>query len=122
MAKLNVDVEAIWIRDLLNRGKREEALSCIQQALARGDAGPDVKALAEYLQKARPGRQPFGAKHRWVDIGRDNDEMRDDGIPYEDRLKELGDRYRLTEKKVEEAIAQWERGMEETRAIERGDI
>jgi hypothetical protein len=115
MAKLPpIDVPAHWIRILLHQGKREEALAWINDLIASGKAGAETRALAEYLATAKRGRQPFGSKHLWPEIGAENDEMRSAGIPYERRLEELSIKYRLGDQaKVKLAIAKWEAAMEE---------
>lgn len=112
MAKLPpIDVPAYWIRDLLHRGRRDEALAKLDAAIASGKAGAKTRALAEYLRTAKRGRQPFGATHLWYDIGIDNDEMREAGLSYADRMDKLGAKYMLAKTQIETAIAKFEAGM-----------
>jgi hypothetical protein len=115
MAKLPpIDVPAHWIRNLLHHGKREEALAWINDLIASGKAGAETRALAEYLATAKRGRQPFGSKHLWPEIGAENDELRSAGVSYEQRLEMLSLKYRLGDKtKVKIAIARWEAALEE---------
>lgn len=106
------------VRDLLNRGERAEAIDRIKEAKRAGTAGAETLKLADYLATAKRGRQPFGSKHLWYDIGRDNDCLRSEGMKYEDRIQKLSEKYRLGDKsKLKTAIAEYERGMEETRRI-----
>lgn len=120
MAKLPpIDVRAHWIRDALHRGDRTVALAMIDEAIASGKAGRETLALAEYLRTAKRGRQPFGAKHRWYEIGVDNDEMRDAGKTGEERYATLALKYRINDvSKIKTAIARYERAMDEVRSIE----
>ena len=113
MAKLPpVDLNAIWIRDLLHRGRRDEARARLQTVIASGKAGPETRALADYLDSAKRGRQPFGASHLWYEIGIANDELRDAGVTYAERLAQLGVNYIMAERQVETAIAKFEAAME----------
>lgn len=123
MAKLPpIDVRAHWILDALHRGDRPRALKLIDDAIASGRAGAKTLEIAEYLRSAKRGRQPFGAKHLWWDIGVDNDEMRAAGVGYADRLQRLALKYRLAdESKLKMAIAKYEEAAEEIRAIDDGD-
>lgn len=120
MAKLPpIDVQVFWIRDLLNRGQREQALARLEQVLASGKAGAETLALAEYLRTAKRGRQPFGAKNLWFDIGVDNDEMRSKGISHADRMERLALSYRVNDlAKLKTYIAKYEKCMDELRADE----
>lgn len=118
MAKLpKIDVEAIWIRDLLNKGQRYAAKVRAEVAMASGKAGEETKKLAAELANTRRGRQPYGAKHRWIEIGQDNDEMREAGLSYEERIAELSKKYLLGDiSKVKTALAKYEAAMEIVRA------
>lgn len=120
MAKLPpMDVQVFWIKDLLNRGQREQALARLEQVLASGKAGAETLALAEYLRTAKRGRQPFGAKNLWFDIGVDNDEMRSKGISHADRMERLALSYRLNDlAKLKTYIAKYEKCMDELRMDE----
>ena len=120
MAKLPpIDVQVFWIRDLLNRGQREQALARLEQVLASGKAGAETLALAEYLRTAKRGRQPFGAKNLWFDIGADNDEMRSKGVSHADRMERLALSYRVNDlAKLKTYIAKYEKCMDELRADE----
>jgi hypothetical protein len=121
MAKLPpIDTRAHWIRDALNRGDRPHALQLLEAALKSGKPGKETIALAEYLRTAKRGRQPFGSKHLWYDIGRDNDELRGAGVPYDERLQRLSLAYHLNDQsKLKTAIAKYEAAMEAVRAIDR---
>ena len=113
------DARAHWIRDLLHQGNRDEALALLNDAVASGRAGAETRALAEYLATAKRGRQPFGAKYRWIEIGQDNDEWRSEGMSYEHRLNRLALKYRLNDPaKIKTAIRRYEVACEETRAID----
>jgi hypothetical protein len=113
MAKLPpIDTQAHWIRDLLHRGRRNEALARINRAIAQGSAGRETLELAEYLASAKRGRQPFGSKHLWPDIGIENDEMREAGMSREERLRALSIKYRMGDPaKVATAIATYEKAI-----------
>lgn len=113
-----IDVHAHWIRDLLHRGRREEALDRLHKVLASGKAGAETRALAEYLATAKRGRQPFGARHLWYEIGIDNDDLRAKGMPYAERLAELAARYMIADRQLKAAIARYEAAMDEIRAID----
>ncbi|TCU13087.1 hypothetical protein [Rhizobium sullae] len=116
MAKLPpIDTEAFWIRDLLHRGKRADALARLRAVIDAGRAGPEAKALAEYLATAKRGRQPFGATHLWYEIGIDNDEMRTAGVGYEERMDKLGGRFMLAKTQIETAVAKYEASMDALR-------
>lgn len=113
MAKFpHVEVMAILARDELNRSHRAKGLEFLAQA---GD-GPIARELRAAVQKR--GRQPFGAKHLWWGIGADNDELRQRGMGYEERRKELGVRYMLDVTQIATALAKYERAIEEIRTIE----
>lgn len=115
MAKLPpFEVRAIWAKDELNKGKanREKALRFLAEA---GD-GPLARELRASINKR--GRQPFGAKHRWWDIGTENDDLTAQGMGYEDRVAELGARFMLHPRQIEEAIAKYGNAAEEIRAID----
>jgi hypothetical protein len=113
MAKLpKIEIKALWARDELHKLNREEGLVLLAEA---GD-GPIARELR--AATAKRGRQPFGASHRWWDIGIDNDEMRDAGVPHAERMRRLALQYRLNDdSKLKTAIAKYERAMEEYRAI-----
>lgn len=113
------DARAHWIRDALHHGDRKRALSMLDDAIASGKAGNETIALAEYLRAAKRGRQPFGAKHLWYDIGLDNDMLRDQGMSHADRMAELSRKYHVyDESKLRTWCAKYERTMEEIRTID----
>jgi len=121
MAKLppDLDLDAVWIEEAMHRGDRETALKLLDRSIARGTAGKDTMRLAGYLRGAKRGRQPFGAKHRWVEIGRDDEEMRARGVPHAERMEKLALLYRLNdESKLKTAIAQYNKLMAEISAID----
>ena len=117
MARLPpIDTQVHWIRYLLHRGQRGEALARLEKVLATGRAGAETRALAEFLRTAKRGRQPFGAKHLWYEIGLENDELRDAGLSHAERMEQLGQKYLISdEAKIKTAIARYERAMEEIR-------
>lgn len=120
MAKLRgIDIQAYWIRDLLHRGKRKEALKRLSEIMATGQAGAETIGLADYLASAKRGRQPFGATHLWYDIGIENDEMREAGTSYEERMSALGVKYMLAKTQIETAVAKFEAAMDAIRTDER---
>jgi len=113
MAKFpKVEVSAILAREELNRGRREKGL----EFLAKAGDGPIAQELRAAVK--RRGRQPFGAKHLWWEIGAVNDEMRSAGIGYEDRRKKLGAKYMLDVTQVATALAKYERAAAEIREID----
>ncbi len=119
MAKLIIDTAAFWACDALHRGNRERALSIIGAAVESGNASLEILALAEFLRTARRGRQPFGAKHLWYEIGSDNEEMRDSGMAGAARYNALALLYRINDhSKLKTAIAKFERTMAVVRAID----
>jgi len=108
-----VEIAAINARDELNRGNREKGLEFLAQA---GD-GPIARELRAAVQKR--GRQPFGAKHLWWNIGHDNDELTRLGVSREDRLETLSVKYRLGDKsKIATALAKYNKALEEIREID----
>lgn len=112
------DPVANEIRDLLNRGQRAEALTLFESAKVEGRCSREMDELEIYLKGARRGRQPFGAKHLWIEIGSDNDSLRSDGVSYAERLEKLSLKYRMSdESKIKMAISKYERALEETRRI-----
>ena len=117
MARLpSIDLAAFWIRDMLNRGDREAALARIAALVESGKAGAGTRALADYFAKAGRGRQPFGAAHRWMEIGAENDIMRGAGVSHAERVDRLAEKYHLADvSKIKTAIATWERAMETDR-------
>lgn len=120
MAKLpKIEVKAHWARDELHKGKahRDKALAFLADA---GD-GPLARELREAVKKR--GRQPFGAKYRWWEIGIDNDELTEHGMGREARLAKLGADYMLHPRQVEDALAKYNEAVEEIRAVnaENGD-
>ena len=115
MAKLPspIDPRAHEIRNDLHRGNRKEALAKIAELIESGKAGAETTALAAHLSSAGKGRQPFGAKHRWYEIGELNETMRDLGVPHKERLEKLKTDFRLKdESALKTAIADYERVME----------
>lgn len=112
------DAKVHWIKDLLHRGKRAEALVMLEEALADGTAGEETRELADYLRTAKKGRQPFGATHLWYEIGRDNEDLIDQGMSYGDRLKELGVRYLLNPTQIATSLGKYTRAMDEISSIE----
>ncbi|MDX0426824.1 hypothetical protein [Sinorhizobium medicae] len=117
MAKLpKIDFEAMRIRDMLNRGERTEAKARVLSLLAEGKAGSDAQKIAAELFGAKRGKPAYGAKHRWHEIGQDNDLWRDEGVPYAERMARLSLKYRLNdESKIRAAIARYEAGMDVSR-------
>lgn len=116
MAKLPpIDVTAFRIRDLLHRGKRDEAVKMLNATIQAGRAGAETLALADYLQNAKRGRQPFGATHLWHEIGIDNDEMRSAGLNYDQRMEKLGVRYMLAKTQIETAVGKYEAALDAVR-------
>jgi hypothetical protein len=120
MAKLPpIDLDAIWIKDDLHRGRRADALARIEAAIADGRAGPETIAIAERLRTAKRGRQPYGAKHLWWEIGVENDIMRDAGVSYAERLEKLALMFRLNdEAKLKTAIAEYEQAYDAIKRID----
>lgn len=117
MPPLKFDARLIWIKDDLHAGRRQDALAKIDAAMASGTATPELQALADYLSSAKRGRQPFGAKHRWIEIGQRNDELRDEGMSHADRMAALALEFRLNdEAKIKTAISTWERATAAYRA------
>ena len=117
------DAKVHWIKDLLHHGKRAEALVMLEKALADGTAGEETKALAEYLRAAKKGRQPFGMKHLWFDIGRDDEDMQQQGISRPERMAALKAKYKVyDETKFSTWINMYERAMDEIRLIESENI
>ncbi len=91
----------------------------LQAVLATGKAGAETLKLADYLATAKRGRQPFGARHLWFEIGRDNDDMRTKGVSLEERLQHLALEYHMSDRsKLQAAIAEYEKVMAEVRTIE----
>lgn len=113
MAKLPpIEINAILAREELHKGKgsRDKALKLLEEA---GD-GPLAQELREQVKKR--GRQPFGAKHRWWDIGTRNDELAAGGASYAERMDILAREFHLgDESKIKTAIAQYERAYEAKR-------
>ncbi|MDT3379197.1 hypothetical protein RNI52_17830 [Labrys neptuniae] len=120
MAKLGFtfDAAAHWIKKDLHRGRREEALARIAELIESGRAGTETRALAEQLAKAGKGRQPFGAKHLWIEIGEENERLRDAGIGYDERLAKLGGIYLLSARHLKTALRTYRVAMEEVRRID----
>lgn len=120
MAKLPpIDVAAHWIKHELHMGNRERALKMIEERLASGKAGAETRALADYLAKAGKGRQPFGRKYLWFEIGSDNDIMRDEGKTHAKRMEELSKKYKIyDESKLKMLISKYEKAMDHIRSID----
>lgn len=115
---LGVDLICIRATDLLNAGQRAEAIALLEDGERRGVLKDPGQELLRYLRTATRGRQPFGAKHRWIEIGEDNEALRDRGVPYEERLDRLSVKYRLGDRsKVATAIATYEKAREIGRDI-----
>jgi hypothetical protein len=85
--------------------------------IANGKAGPVTRELAENLKNAKRGRPPFGAKHLWYEIAMENAKLKHEGKSYADRMAELGKRYMLRERQIEEALLTYERATDVTLAI-----
>jgi hypothetical protein len=103
----------------MNSGKRDEALARLAALIASDRAGPETLKLAEYFATVKGGRQPFGAKHRWIEIGQDNDTMRAKGYSQAKRMEKITAKYRIyDESKLRTYIAKYERAMEEVRGID----
>lgn len=122
MAKLGFTFSPahFWAVNDLHQGKhmRQVVIDRLEKRVAEEKAGPQELTLLDSLRNAKRGRQPYGAKHRWIEIGRDNEEMREAGLSHAERMKALALKYHLSdEAKLKTAIAQYEAGMEEARRI-----
>jgi hypothetical protein len=114
-----IDFDVIPLLDLLNEGKerRAEAKARLLEILATGKAGPETQKLAAEVFGAKRGKPKYGTKNRWFDVGRANDELRDAGMPPQERVEVL--RRRFTKKKgdafdnrsIEKLIGQYDRAM-----------
>jgi hypothetical protein len=124
MAKINVDLQhVVPLLDLLNKGKehRAEVKARLLQILAAGNAGPETQKLAAEVFGAKRGKPKYGTKNRWFDVGQANDELRDAGMPPQERIEVL--RRRFTKKKgdafdnrsIEKLVATYDRAMESAR-------
>ena len=116
MAKLPpIDVPAFRIRELLHRGRRDQAIKMLNATIEAGRGGAETLALADYLKTAKRGRQPFGATHLWHEIGIENDEMRSAGVGYDERMEKLGVRYMLAKTQTETAVGKYEAALDAAR-------
>jgi hypothetical protein len=99
--------------DLLHAGRRGEAVAALEAAEAAGTCKAGALGLLTSLRSAGRGRQPYGARHRWYEIGTENAVLRDQGVPYAERLQRLASKFRLGDQsKVATAIAVYERARE----------
>lgn len=114
MAKLpQLEIVVSWAWDELHRGNRKKAL----ELLAKAGDGPGARELRELVKKR--GRQPFGAKHLWWDIGVENDLMRSQGVSYAERLERLALQFRYNDiSKLKTAINAYEVAREEIRSLD----
>ncbi|PLU37984.1 hypothetical protein BMJ27_07425 [Sinorhizobium medicae] len=112
MAKINVDLTAIKIRELLNHQKTDEAKALAREALASGRAKPETMALAAQLWGKGKGR-PASGPYKWIEIGQANYWLEAEGVPPRQRmlrlLQEFPDR---GEKHIERCITMYRKATE----------
>jgi hypothetical protein len=110
------DLVAIRLRRMIIEKRRPEAKRLALDALAKGKASAQVQKIAADLFGGKRGRPVSGAKHRWMEMGEINDDMRDAGKSYEQRLAYLKKKFHVgTDKTIKLALAKYERAQEEYR-------
>jgi hypothetical protein len=88
MAKLNVDLTAVKIRELLNHRKTKEATKLACEAIATGNAKSETQKLAAMLLAGGRGRKASGL-YKWIEIGHANYWMEADAMPRRERMLQL---------------------------------
>lgn len=92
------DVEAHFLRrQLLLKGQRDAVRKRVNEILTEGRTRPDIQALADELDQKGRGRPATGAKYQWLEMGEMNDEMKEQGLPYKERLHRLSLRFQISD-------------------------
>jgi hypothetical protein len=99
MPKLDIDLTAIKIRELLNHRKRDEALALAKEALASGKAKPETQKLAMQLFAGGRGR-PKTEPYKWVEIGHEDYWLEVDGVTERERTLLLERKYDMSDKHI----------------------
>ncbi len=112
MAKLpdGFSLQAVPIKSALAEGRTEDAKTLVVDLLRAGKADKVVQELAAAMikpPKRKRGRQRANTRH-WLDIGEQFHWLRDDGVPYEDALRQLSERFGYSESHVRNAIAEYD--------------
>jgi hypothetical protein len=99
---------AVEIQAMLDEGREGEARARLTQLLREGKAGPEVQLIVEGLLNPIPNRK-LGPKRKkrpfkWVEIGRDYEELRDAGMTADGAYEQLAKRYPRSESVIEKTV------------------
>jgi hypothetical protein len=99
-------VQASPIKAALSEGRTEDAKTLLVDILRAGKADYVVQGLAADMlrpPKRARGRKPALPRH-WLDIGEEFHWLRDDGVRYEDALRQLAEKFGYSETHVRKAV------------------
>lgn len=99
-------LQALPIKSALSEGRTEDAKTLVVEILRAGKADYVVQGLAADLIK--PPKRPRGRKpampRYWFDIGEQFGWLRDDGVLYEEALRQLAKKFGCSETHVRKAV------------------
>jgi hypothetical protein len=108
MAKLpdGFSLQAIPIQSALAEGRKEDAKTEIVRLLLTGKADKIVQLLAAEMirpPKKKRGR-PQALKRHWLEIGEQFQELRDNGVKYEEALHLVSKKFGYSKTHIRDAV------------------
>lgn len=102
------DRHAVEVQTLLDEGNRHEARAYVLKLLGDGRASSQVQMIAAQVlaRTSRPkgGRIARKQPPRWIEIGRDFEELRADGLTYEATILALTKLHGKSDSVIEKTI------------------
>jgi hypothetical protein len=107
-------LQASPIQAALSEGRTEDAKTLVVAILRTGKADYVVQGLAADLLK--PPKSPRGRKkalpRHWLEIGEQFGWLRNDGVPYEEALRQVAKKFGYSETHVRTAIRTYQEAKE----------
>lgn len=107
-------LQALPIEAALSEGRTEDAKTLVVEILRSGKADPIVQGLAADLLK--PAKRPRGRKRAlpryWLDIGEQFGWLRNNGVPYDEALRQVATKFGYSETHVRTAIRTYQEAKE----------
>ncbi|RWE49273.1 MAG: hypothetical protein EOS79_07600 [Mesorhizobium sp.] len=107
-------LQAAPIKAALSEGRTEDAKTLVVAILRSGKADCVVQGLAADLLKPPPrlrGRRPALTRH-WFEIGEQFHWLRDDGVKYEDAMRQLSEKFGYSETHIRKAVSEFDAAKE----------
>ncbi|RWF62546.1 hypothetical protein [Mesorhizobium sp.] len=107
-------LQASPIQAAISEGRTEDAKTMVVAILRSGNADSVVQALAADLLKPSPrlrGRKPALRRH-WFEIGEQFHWLRDDGVKYEDAMRQLSVKFGYSETHIRNAVSDFDAAKE----------